>query len=48
MRELIIYQKNLFKLAGDHDRCFNRDLYQDLENRRMVYSMDSVADYYTP
>ena len=24
--ELIIYQLNLFKLGGDHDRCFNRDL----------------------
>ena len=33
---------------GDHDRCFDRDLLQNLENRRLTYPMDSVADYYTP
>ena len=27
---------------------FIRDLEQDLENRRMAYPMDAVADYYTP
>ena len=46
--ELVMCRRNLFKLAGDRGRCFGGDLWQDLENRRVAYPMDSVADYYTP
>ena len=33
---------------GDYYLCFNRDLSEEMVNRRMAYPLDSVADYYTP
>ena len=34
--------------GGDRDRCFDNNLQQDQEKRRMSNPMDSVADCYTP